>query len=132
MNSSSFTGRLTADPKAGKTNEGVSFVHFTVAIKRRIPKNVAEAAEGDKKIQTADFPYCVAWKGTADLIAKYCKKGDKVGIEASIRTRWVEDRGENRQITEVRVSNIDFLEPKHSDAPAQDSADLAEDEDIPF
>ena len=135
-----LTGRLTADPELKTTQSGISLTSFSVAVNR--PYRTGEE-------QQTDFINVVAWRKTAEFIAKYFKKGNMIGIEGSIQTRKYTDKnGNNRTAFEVVVNNAQFVESKRdsaasqgseqpasfSNAGADDFSDLSDvsDDDLPF
>lgn len=135
-----LTGRLTADPELKTTQSGISVTSFSVAVNR--PYRTGEE-------QQTDFINVVAWRKTAEFIAKYFKKGNMIGIEGSIQTRKYTDKnGNNRTAFEVVVNNAQFVESKRdstasqggeqpasfSNAGADDFSDLSDvsDDDLPF
>ena len=135
-----LTGRLTADPELKTTQSGISVTSFSVAVNR--PYRTGEE-------QLTDFINVVAWRKTAEFIAKYFKKGNMIGIEGSIQTRKYTDKnGNNRTAFEVVVNNAQFVESKRdsaasqggeqpasfSNAGADDFSDLSDvsDDDLPF
>ena len=133
-----LTGRLTADPELKTTANGISVTTFSIAVNRRY-------STGEDR-QT-DFINIVAWRQSAEFVAKYFKKGNLIGIEGSIQTRRYQDKnGNNRTVFEVVANNVQFVESKRDSSPADsepasfsnaginDFADLgdATDDDIPF
>ncbi len=134
-----LTGRLTADPELKTTASGISVTTFSIAVNRRY-------SSGEER-QT-DFINIVAWRQSAEFVAKYFKKGNLIGIEGSIQTRRYQDKnGNNRTAFEVVANNVQFVESKRDSAPmdggepasfsnasANDFADLgdASDDDLPF
>ena len=135
-----LTGRLTADPELKTTQSGISVTSFSMAVNR--PYRTGEE-------QQTDFINVVAWRKTAEFIAKYFKKGNMIGIEGSIQTRKYTDKnGNNRTAFEVVVNNAQFVESKRdsaasqgseqpasfSNAGADDFSDLSDvsDDDLPF
>lgn len=97
-------GRLTADPELKTTGNGIVVCNFTVAVNRPVAKG--EHPE-------TDFVRCVAWKQSAELLAKYFSKGDRVGVEGRIQVRNYETTsGEKRSATEVVADRISFIEKK--------------------
>lgn len=135
-----LTGRLTADPELKTTQSGISVTSFSVAVNR--PYRTGEE-------QQTDFINVVAWRKTAEFIAKYFKKGNMIGIEGSIQTRKYTDKnGNNRTAFEVVVNNAQFVESRRdsaasqggeqpasfSNAGADDFSDLSDvsDDDLPF
>lgn len=71
-----FIGRFVADPELRTAGE-TSIVRFTLA--RNRPKRGDTPAE-------ADFVDFTAFGKTAEMIERYFKKGDQIGIEARIQT----------------------------------------------
>lgn len=137
-----LTGRLTADPELKTTQNGISVTSFSIAVDRRY-------RAGEER-QT-DFINIVAWRQSAEFVAKYFKKGNMIGIEGSIQTRKYTDKnGNNRTAFEVVANNVQFVETKRDSAPsatedtapaasfsnagANDFADLGDiaDDDLPF
>jgi single-strand DNA-binding protein len=57
-----------------------------------------------------------------ELIARYIRKGNQIGIEGQIQTRQYDDpNGVTRYVTEVYCETLHFLEPrKQEDAPYND------------
>lgn len=105
MNKVILTGRLTKDPELKKTNSGISYVNFTLAVNRNY---VSKSGE-----RQADFINCIVWRVQAENLARYIKKGGLIGVEGEIQTRTYDDQnGIRRYITEVVCSSIEFLEPK--------------------
>ena len=62
MNVVCLVGRLTADPELRQTPNGISVCSFSVAINRSFA-----GANGERQ---ADFINCVAWRQTAEFIAR--------------------------------------------------------------
>lgn len=137
-----LTGRLTADPELKTTQSGISVTSFSIAVDRRY------RAGEDRQ---TDFINVVAWRQSAEFVAKYFKKGNMIGIEGSIQTRKYTDKnGNNRTAFEVVANNVQFVESKRDSAPssvedsapaasfsnagANDFADLGDisDDDLPF
>lgn len=111
MNKCVLIGRLTKDVELRKTTSGTSVANFTLAVNKDF-KN----AEGK---YDADFISCVAFKGLAETISKYVHKGDRFGVVGKISTRKYDNNdGKTIYVTEVKVDDIEFLEPKKdADAP---------------
>ena len=107
MNKAILVGNLTKDPEKRSTPNGVSVTTFTVAVQRRM-KN----SEGR---YDADFINVVAWRSTADFVAKYFSKGSRIGVVGSIQTRSYDDKNGNRRyVTEVVADEVEFAGSKSS------------------
>lgn len=108
MNRVTLVGRLTKDPELKRTSSDIPYVQFTLAVNRTYQNK-----NGEKQ---ADFISCVAWRGAAEVLSKYIRKGGQIGIDGSIQTRTYDDQnGVRHYITEVLCDNIHFLEPKKND-----------------
>ena len=119
MNKAMLVGNLTRDPERRTTQSGISVTSFTVAVQRRF-----KSQDGQ---QQADFINCVAWRQTAEFIAKYFTKGSRIGIVGTIQTRNYEDsNGVRRYVTEVVVDEAEFVTSKGR-KPAEQEGNAADD-----
>lgn len=101
INNVALMGRLTATPELRQTSGGVSVTSFTLAVERSFVK------QGEER--QADFIDCVAWRNTADFIARYFQKGSMIAVTGSIQTRNYEDKnGNKRKATEIVVDQASF------------------------
>lgn len=124
-------GNLTRDPELTETAAGAPVCRFSVAVNRR--------ADGE---QVADFYNVTAWRKTAEAIARYTKKGNKIAVYGDLQIRQYEDRsGIRRTSVDVTAQDVEFLTPKQEDgnpAPAQGYSrkpaleSFDDDGDIPF
>lgn len=106
-------GRLTADVETKQTPSGVPVCNFSIAVNRKYSK------DGE---QQADFINCQAWRGTAEFIGKYFRKGSSICVIGSIQTRsWKDKDGSNRYATEVIVDEANFVDGKN-DAQGAETA----------
>lgn len=105
LNNVSLVGRLTKDPEVKVIGEGVAVCNFTLAVNRSYK---------DKNGETqADFIQCQSWKGAAEFMAKYLKKGNLIAVTGSINTRTYEKEDKTTAyITEVNCSSVQGLESK--------------------
>ena len=134
MNKIFLIGNLTHDPELSETNSGISVCRFSVAVNRR--------RTGDGEQQT-DFFNVTAWRGLADNVSRFCKKGNKVAVSGSIQIRQYEDRdGQKRTSVDVNADEVEFLTPKNAERDESDYVPAAkkkptlkefdDDSDIPF
>jgi single-strand DNA-binding protein len=114
INSVTLLGRMVKDPDCKQTQSGISVCSFTVAVDR----NYKSGEERE-----ADFVNCVCWRGAADFVAKFWKKGDPIALTGRIQTRkWQTDDGQNRYATEVVCDNVSFVPQKKQSDNAQNGA----------
>lgn len=110
LNSAIIMGRLTADPELRTTTSGLSVTSFTVAVDDNYKS-------GEEK-QT-DFIDCVAWRGTADFVTTYFKKGQMIAVQGKIKTRNYEDKnGNKRKAVEIVADNVSFCGSKNENSNA--------------
>lgn len=106
LNRTILIGRLTKDVDLKKTSSGLSVATFTLAVNRMKDK------EGN---QQADFINCQCWRGTADFLAQYSRKGDMIGLEGRIQTRNYDGSdGKKVYITEIVADNVQLLSSKNT------------------
>lgn len=98
INHVSLTGRLTRDPEPRYTAGNVLMVTFNIAV---------DDGFGDKR--KSYFFNCVAWRATADYIARNVHKGDLVAIDGKLQERTWEKDGQKKFRTEIAVDDIVFL-----------------------
>ena len=126
MNCVQLIGNTTADAELKSTANGDMMVNFTIAVPRR---------RGDAG---ADFIRCTAFGKTAELIANYVKKGNRIGVEGRIEvSKYTDKNGQTQYSTKVVVAHIDLLERKEqaqaADTPAPaPNFQTMDDDDIPF
>lgn len=108
MNKVFLIGNLTRDPELSETNSGVAVCRFSIAVNRR---RASEDAE-----QQTDFFNVTAWRGLAETVARFCKKGNKIAVTGQIQIRQYEDReGAKRTAVDVVAEEVEFLSPKSND-----------------
>ncbi len=107
MNKVFLIGNLTRDPELTETSGGVSVCHFAIAVNRNYT-----SADGERQ---TDFFNVTAWRGLADTVARYTKKGHKVAVSGSVQIRNYEDnQGVKRTAVDVIAQDIEFLTAKSS------------------
>jgi single-strand DNA-binding protein len=107
-------GRLTRDPEMRTFANGGKVANFSVAVNER-KKNAQTGAWEDAAI----FIDCAAFNRgeygkTADLIEKFCHKGDLVHVDGKLTIESWDDRttGHKRTKPKVVVEAVQFLTPK--------------------
>lgn len=111
MNRVVLVGRLTKDPELRATTSGIPVCSFTVACDRRFVKPGEE--------RKADFINCIAWQKSAEAIAQYFGKGDRIALEGSLQTRsWDGEDGRRHYVTEVVVDQWELAQSKGERAEA--------------
>lgn len=98
-------GRLVRDPECRYTEStGKAVTKFAIAIDRK-------AQQGAEK--QADFINCVAFDKRAETVANYFRKGQRIGVEGSLRvSNYTDKQGNKRTAVDVWVNNFEFIEKK--------------------
>lgn len=104
MNSVKLSGRLTRDPELKQTPAGVPVASFSLAVDRKFNR------------EEADFIPITAWRKTAEFVAKYFHKGQRVIIsEGRIRVTPYTDRdGNKRTRFDVVADEVEFGESRRA------------------
>ena len=79
----------------------------------------------------------IFWKGLAEVVEKYVRKGSQIYIEGKIKTRQYEDRtGSKRYVTEIFVDKLELLGSRLAQHEASPQSKLYQPEqsreDLPF
>lgn len=119
MNHYTIIGNLVRDPETGATESGINWCRFTVAARKKRPK------EGQPD---AEFVRVTAWRGLGDTCAKYLRKGRKVCVvgEPTVHA-WIGQDGNAKGQIEMKADEVEFLSagsggqaaPTDADAPPE-------------
>ena len=136
-------GNLGQDPETKSLPSGSAVTNITVAT----TENWKDKQTGEKK-EATEWHKVVFFDRLAEIAGQYLKKGSKVYIEGSLRTRkWQDKNGNDRYTTEVRATEMQMLDSKgggggggsyerssgEAARPAPATAEKSfEDDDIPF
>lgn len=133
LNKVTLIGNLGQDPEVRSTANGGRVANFSIATSRQW------SGQGGDKQEKTEWHRIVAWNnskgggsGLADIVEKYCKKGDKLYVEGRIEYRsWQDKDGQTRYTTEIIANEIIMLSGKGGSggdsgmAPARASAAAA-------
>ena len=104
-----LVGRLTKDPEFRTTPAGVNIANFTLAVNRTFTN-----AQGERE---ADFINVVVFRKQAENVNNYLFKGYLAGVDGRLQSRSYENKeGQRVFVTEVVADNVQFLEPKKTNA----------------
>jgi len=101
-------GNLGSDPEVRSTTGGNRVATFSLATSRQW-----NSPNGEKQEKT-EWHRCVVWNtkgsGLADVVEKYCKKGDKIYVDGRIEYRqWQDKENQTRYTTEINVRELIML-----------------------
>ncbi len=101
-------GRLTSDPELKTTQAGISVTSFRIAVNRR---------PGKDGTSETDFFSVTAWRGTAEFVTKYFRKGSCICVTGSLQNReWTDKEGNKRTVTEIQADEATFVDGKNDGA----------------
>src|SRR5688572_31285197 len=108
LNKVTLIGNLGSDPEVRSITGGNRVATFSLATSR-----TWNDASGNKQEKT-EWHRCVVWNSKssqlADIVEKYCKKGDKLYVEGRIEYRqWQDKDGQTKYSTEINVRELIML-----------------------
>ena len=135
-----LVGNVGRDPETRHLDKGVAVSNFSLATTENYTSKTGE------KVSTTEWHNIVAWRGLAEVVEKYVKKGSQLYIEGRLRTRTYEKDGIKHYATEIYADTIQLLGKREGQAeipgqPAQSEQLQAvsepdfsqpEEDDLPF
>ena len=122
MNNITIFGRVTKEIELKTTNSNVAYARFNIASRSSIRGTDGEYG--------TNFFTCVAWRGCAERLHKFVKKGDALVIKGSLNSREYENNGTANTIWELNVEDFAFVGNK--DNGERKELTPIDDDDIPF
>lgn len=105
VNKSIVMGVLGRDPETKNFPNGGSVTNFSVAT----TDHWKDKSTGERKSAT-EWHRITTSNRLGEIASKYLKKGGKVYVEGSLRTRkWKDGKGVDREITEIRADELQLL-----------------------
>ena len=103
LNKATIIGHLGADPEVKSFQNGGRIANLRVATS----ENWKDKATGERKERTEWHTVTISNDGLIVVVEKYLRKGSKVYLEGSLRTRKWQDRdGNDRYSTEITLAGI--------------------------
>ncbi|MDE5703764.1 MAG: single-stranded DNA-binding protein [Bacteroidales bacterium] len=62
-----------------------------------------------ERVEQTEWHSVVFYRGLAEVVEKYLKKGSAIYVEGRLRTRVWEDKGEKRYFTEIEARDLTML-----------------------
>ena len=104
LNKVMLIGNAGKDPEIRHLENGVAVVTLPVATTERYKDR-----NGEVKEQT-EWHNVVFWRGLADIVERFVRKGSQLFIEGKLRTRsWEDQSGQKKYITEIVAENLRLL-----------------------
>lgn len=131
-------GNLGADPEIRYMPSGQAVSTVNIAT-----TTVWKDKETDNKLEKTEWHRVVFFRRLAEIVKEYLRKGSKVYIEGSLKTRkWTDKTGNERHTTEIIAGEMQMLDYKSKVSSSADmsnenkkeggQSDTFEDVDIPF
>jgi single-strand DNA-binding protein len=116
MNFAFITGNIGSEIELKHVGDGTPMCQISVA------------SQESKKVngEWENYPEwhkVVAWGNTAQGLQKFCKKGDRITVQGSLKTDSYEDKNGNKvYTTKIVARSIEFPPKKKSDSDARPSS----------
>lgn len=114
LNRITLLGNVGKDPEVRHLENGAAVAQFSLAttVKGYTKEN------GQQIPDRTEWHSLVAWRGLAQTIEKYVRKGDRLYVEGELRYREYEDKdGVKRRISEIYMERMEMLTPKGDGKP---------------
>ncbi|MDR1755598.1 MAG: single-stranded DNA-binding protein [Culturomica sp.] len=112
-------GNVGADPEVRYLEGGVAVANLRLATTENYKNRNGE------KVEQTEWHSVVLWRGLAEIVEKYVKKGMRLYIEGRLRTRaWDDQSGNKRYTTEIYADNMQMLSfgrPDGTEAPVREA-----------
>jgi single-strand DNA-binding protein len=115
INKAILIGNVGNDPEVRHLEGGTPVANFSLATSETYTNR-----SGERVTQT-EWHNIVVWRGLAEVVEKYVKKGTQLYIEGRIRTRSWEDRDGNKRYTTEIVCDVMQMLGRRSDNTEQNN-----------
>ena len=129
-----LVGNVGADPEVRALDGGAKVARIRIATTERIYNK-----EKNETKELTEWHSITLWRGLAEVVDKYIRKGAQIYIEGKLRTREYDKNGVKCFATEIVAEELKMLgkrEGVSQSAPAPAPTPVAEpmpfDNDIPF
>lgn len=113
-------GNVGIDPEVRTTEGGVKVARIRLATTERL----FDRASNETKEHT-EWHTVTLWRGLADVVDRFVRKGTQIYVEGRLRTReWMDKDNNKRYTTEILADTMNLL-GRRSDNPASDGAPLS-------
>jgi len=98
-----LVGNVGRDPEVRHLDKGVAVARFSLATTENYTSKTGE------KVSNTEWHNIVAWRGLAEVVEKYVKKGSQLYIEGRLRTRDYDKDGVKHYATEINADTMQLL-----------------------
>ena len=109
MNKVMLIGNVGLDPEVRYVDAGVCVARIRLATTER----GYTLANGTQVPDRTEWHDVVLWRGLAETVEKYVRKGDKLYVEGKITSRKYDDKnGIRRTVVEIWAESLELLSPR--------------------
>ena len=110
-------GNVGMDPEVRTLEGGAKVARVRLATTERLYDRQANETKEHTEWHTITL-----WRGLADVVDRYVRKGSQIYVEGRLRTReWMDKDNNKRYTTEILADTMNLL-GRRSDNPASDNA----------
>ena len=100
-----LVGNVGLDPEVRTTESGVKVARVRLATTERFYDRQTNETK-----ELTEWHTITLWRGLADVVDKYVRKGSQIYVEGSLRTReWQDQQGNRRFSTEIQAAELKLL-----------------------
>lgn len=111
-----LVGNVGADPEVRRIDANTPVANFRMATSESYTDK-----QGVRQTIT-EWHNVVVWRGLAEVVEKYVKKGGQIYVEGRLRTRSYDDaNGVKRYVTEIVADTLKMLGRRENDGSAESS-----------
>jgi len=103
VNKAILVGNVGRDPEVQYVSDNVPVARFTLATSETYKDKNGE------KVTNTEWHNIVVWRGLAQVVEKYVKKGSQLYIEGKITHRQYEKDGVTKYFTEIVANSLQML-----------------------
>ena len=121
-------GNLGKDPEVRHLENGATVANFPIATS----ESYNDRNTGERR-KITDWHDIVVWRGLAEVVEKYVRKGTKIYVEGKLKKRsWQDKEGNTRYSTEVVADELTILSrPDRENRPDNNPYDSTGTPDAP-
>jgi single-strand DNA-binding protein len=105
-------GNVGKDPELRYTGNGDAVTTISVATSESWKDKVT-----GQPVEKTEWHRCTFWGRKAEIVGEWVRKGSKIYVEGSLQTRDYEQDGIKRYVTEIKVYDMQFLDPRPQTSP---------------
>ncbi len=114
-----LVGNVGKDPEIRHLDSGVAVASFSLATSE------SYNAKNGERVTTTEWHNIVLWRGLAEVVEKYVKKGSRLYLEGKITSRQYEKDGQTKYFTEIVANNMVMLDSRNTQKEPSDNSGQA-------